>query len=45
MMYLKEKASVVRDIAIEKIPILMQTYKNEWVFNRFIPKLQEALDK
>lgn len=39
MMYLKEKASVVREISIEKIPLLMQTYKNDWVFNRFIPKL------
>eukprot|EP00825_Cyclidium_porcatum_P001190 TRINITY_DN1053_c0_g1_i3.p1 TRINITY_DN1053_c0_g1~~TRINITY_DN1053_c0_g1_i3.p1 ORF type:complete len:415 (-),score=96.13 TRINITY_DN1053_c0_g1_i3:34-1278(-) len=45
MMYLKEKASVVREIAIDRIPQLMQTYKNEWVFNRLVPKIQEALDK
>jgi len=43
--YLKDKASVIRDLGVSKIPTLIQTFKNDWFFNNCVPKLTETLNK
>lgn len=43
--YLKDKTAEVRDSCGEKIGSLIKVLKNEWVINKFVPKLQECLNK
>lgn len=42
--YLKDKAAAVREFGIEKIPLLVKAFGNNWI-NSFITKLADILSK
>jgi hypothetical protein len=44
MLYLKDKAAAVRELAIEKLPNLVKTFGNAWI-NVYISKLADILNK
>jgi len=45
VLYLKDRAQIIREFGIKKIPALIQVYKIEWVYNGLLPRLNEALHK
>lgn len=44
MNYLKDKISIVRENGVEKLPLLITTYK-DWAMTKLIKVLTEGLNK
>ena len=43
--YVKDKVSEIREAVTLKLDALIAVYKNEWVFQRLLPKLNEYMSK